>query len=89
MLQSSRPTTLLHIDSSVLADHSVSRRLSAALVEQWRDADPTVTVMYRDLGAEPPAHLSGDWSSISSASPISRSSERTASRWGRSRASEP
>lgn len=60
MLQSSRPTTLLHIDSSVLGDHSVSRRLSAALVEQWRDADPTVTVVYRDLGAEPPAHLSGE-----------------------------
>jgi FMN-dependent NADH-azoreductase len=60
MLQSSRPTTLLHIDSSVLADHSVSRRLSAALVAQWRGADPTVTVMYRDLGAEPPAHLSGE-----------------------------
>src|SRR5258708_6700285 len=51
---------LLHIDSSVLADHSVSRRLSAALVEQWRDADPTVAVVYRDLGAQPPAHLSGE-----------------------------
>ena len=42
MFQSSRPTTLLHIDSSVVADHSVSRRLSAALAEQWRDADAVV-----------------------------------------------
>ncbi|UVK52826.1 NAD(P)H-dependent oxidoreductase [Mesorhizobium sp. AR02] len=60
MLQSSRPKTLLHIDSSVLADHSVSRELSAALVEQWCGADATVTVVYRDLGAQPPAHLSGE-----------------------------
>lgn len=55
MRQSSRSTTLLQIDSSVLGDHSVSRRMSAALVEQWRGADPTVTVVYRDLGAQPPA----------------------------------
>jgi FMN-dependent NADH-azoreductase len=59
MGRSGRPTTLLHIDSSVLGEHSVSRRLSAALVAQWRAADPTIAVVYRDLGAEPPAHLSG------------------------------
>jgi FMN-dependent NADH-azoreductase len=58
--RSSRPTTLLHIDSSVLGEHSVSRRLSAALVAQWRAADPTTAVVYRDLGAAPPAHLSGE-----------------------------
>jgi FMN-dependent NADH-azoreductase len=60
MPRSRRPTTLLHIDSSVLGEHSVSRRLSAALVDRWRLADPTVAVTYRDLGAQPPAHLSGE-----------------------------
>lgn len=59
MRQPSRAKTLLHIDSSVLGDRSVSRLLSAALVDQWRADDPTVTVVYRDLGAQPPAHLSG------------------------------
>src|SRR5579864_4868695 len=51
---------ILHVDSSALGDHSVSRRLSAALVERWQRADPTNVVTYRDLAAEPIAHLSSD-----------------------------
>jgi len=50
---------LLHIDSSVLGPHSVSRQLSAAIVDQLREATPGLQVVYRDLTATPLAHLSG------------------------------
>ncbi len=49
---------LLHVDSSLNADNSVTRKLSAALVEQWRRANPGVAVTYRDLATDPIAHLS-------------------------------
>jgi len=51
---------LLHIDSSVLNDNSVSRILTAQIVSQFRAAEDGVEVTYRDLGADAPAHLSGD-----------------------------
>jgi FMN-dependent NADH-azoreductase len=50
---------LLHIDSSVLGPHSVSRQLSAAIVERLRQAAPDLEITYRDLTATPLAHLSG------------------------------
>ncbi|MBI5132034.1 MAG: FMN-dependent NADH-azoreductase [Rhodopseudomonas palustris] len=50
---------LLHIDSSVLGPHSVSRQVSAAVVDRLRQANPAMTVTYRDLTAEPLQHLSG------------------------------
>ena len=50
---------LLHIDSSVLGPHSVSRQLSAAIVDQLRQATPGFEITYRDLTANPLAHLSG------------------------------
>jgi FMN-dependent NADH-azoreductase len=50
---------LLHIDSSVLGPHSVSRQVSAAVVERLLKANPGVEVTYRDLTATPLAHLSG------------------------------
>jgi FMN-dependent NADH-azoreductase len=49
---------LLHIDSSVLGSHSVSRQLSAAIVGRLRQAAPGLEVTYRDLTATPLAHLS-------------------------------
>src|SRR5687768_4206229 len=48
---------LLHIDARVLGDNSVSRQLSAAVVQQWRDQVPGLEVTYRDLDAQPVAHL--------------------------------
>jgi FMN-dependent NADH-azoreductase len=50
---------LLHIDSSVLGPHSVSRQVSAAIVDRLRQATPSVEVVYRDLTETPLAHLSG------------------------------
>ena len=48
---------LLHIDASILGDQSVSRQVSAAVVESLRKADPQIEVIHRDLGAEPLAHF--------------------------------
>jgi FMN-dependent NADH-azoreductase len=50
---------LLHIDSSVLGPHSVSRRVSAAIVDRLRQANPGIEISYRDLGSTPLSHLSG------------------------------
>jgi FMN-dependent NADH-azoreductase len=50
---------LLHIDSSVLGPNSVSRRVSAAIVDRLQKATPDLNVTYRDLTATPLAHLSG------------------------------
>jgi FMN-dependent NADH-azoreductase len=50
---------LLHIDSSVLGPHSVSRQVSAAIVERLRNATPGLDIVYRDLTLTPLAHLSG------------------------------
>ena len=50
---------LLHIDSSVLGPHSVSRQVSAAIVDRLRAASPGLELTYRDLVAAPLEHLSG------------------------------
>ena len=50
---------LLHIDSSVLGPHSVSRQVSAAIVERLRQSTPGLDVSYRDLTLTPLAHLTG------------------------------
>jgi FMN-dependent NADH-azoreductase len=50
---------LLHIDSSVLGPNSVSRQVSAAVVERLATSNPGLDVNYRDLAAVPLSHLSG------------------------------
>lgn len=50
---------LLHVDSSILGDHSVSRKISAAAVAALRAATPDARVTYRDLDAAPAPHQSG------------------------------
>lgn len=49
---------LLHVDSSILGSHSVSRLLAAEIVDQQRRLRPNIEVLYRDLAAEPLMHLS-------------------------------
>lgn len=51
---------LLHIDASILGGNSVSRQLSAAVVERLRKTTPDLAVTYRDLNATPLSHLSGE-----------------------------
>ncbi|MET7707278.1 NAD(P)H-dependent oxidoreductase [Micromonospora sp. NPDC005413] len=48
---------LLHIDSSIQGEFSVSRRLTARATAAWCAAHPDGTVTYRDLEAEPLPHL--------------------------------
>ncbi|AOF91064.1 FMN-dependent NADH-azoreductase [Sinorhizobium sp. RAC02] len=50
---------VLHIDSGILGDHSVSRRLTAAVAAQIQAEQAGATVTYRDLVANPLPHLSG------------------------------
>src|SRR5699024_10527629 len=47
---------LLHLDASALGSHSVSRQLSAAVVEQWLHDHPGTGVTYHDLAAHPIPH---------------------------------
>ncbi|EPL07196.1 FMN-dependent NADH-azoreductase [Pseudomonas sp. CF161] len=49
---------LLHIDSSILGDHSASRQLSHNVVAAWQAADPSVVVTYRDLASDAISHFS-------------------------------
>lgn len=48
---------LLHLDSSILGDNSVSRQLSAEIVAKLKAEHPGLTVTYRDLVANPLPHL--------------------------------
>ena len=47
---------LLHLDSSALGTHSVTRQLGAAVVQSWTRSDPTLQVSYRDLVQDPLPH---------------------------------
>lgn len=49
---------LLHIDSSILADHSASRQLSRSVVEAFSTIEATTQVIYRDLASEALTHFS-------------------------------
>jgi FMN-dependent NADH-azoreductase len=51
---------MLHIDSSIQGDRSVSRKLSARAADAWRAAHPDGTVTYRDLGRNPLPHLDAE-----------------------------
>lgn len=50
---------LLHLDSSVLADHSVTRQLTGAIVARWQARVQDLEVITRDLDRDPIAHLAG------------------------------
>jgi FMN-dependent NADH-azoreductase len=50
---------LLHVDGSILGEHSVSRAVSAAIVTHLKAGAPDLDVTYRDLAATPIPHLSG------------------------------
>jgi FMN-dependent NADH-azoreductase len=54
-----RRTTMqiLHLDSSIFGDASVSRTLSAAIVAELGRRHPDAQVVYRDLAAQPLAHM--------------------------------
>jgi FMN-dependent NADH-azoreductase len=43
----------LHLDSSITGEDSVTRRLSARVVENPRQAYPGISIHYRDLALQP------------------------------------
>lgn len=51
---------ILHIDSAITGDASVSRRLTADIVARLTAANPAASVTYRDLNAGVPA-IDTDW----------------------------
>jgi len=71
---------LLHIDSSIQGDRSVSRSLSARAAGVWREAHPDGTVTYRDLAADPPAHLGPD-AALARAVPSDQHTPAQAAAW--------
>lgn len=55
---------LLHIDSSALGGHSVSRQLTADIVAELKLATPSLEIHYHDLAAQPLPH----WAPVADAS---------------------
>ncbi|HSI38801.1 MAG TPA: FMN-dependent NADH-azoreductase [Methylotenera sp.] len=51
--------SVLHIDSSPLGDHSVSRKLTAKVLAELKANHPDTKIVTRDLGTSPLPHLSG------------------------------
>lgn len=43
---------ILHLDSSILGDASVSRQLGRELVSRWQQQDPALQLVQRDVGSE-------------------------------------
>ena len=51
---------LLHIDSAITGEHSVSRQLTARIVRDWLAQHPGTQVEYLDLAQDAPAHFTAD-----------------------------
>ena len=49
--------TILHVDSSITGENSATRTLTRSIVDQLKSAQWGEDVIYRDLAAEPLAHL--------------------------------
>ncbi|HVW78144.1 MAG TPA: NAD(P)H-dependent oxidoreductase [Alloacidobacterium sp.] len=66
---------ILHVDASILGQYSMSRQLTASIVDKLRKTNKHAEVIYRDLVAAPPAHMTlatlpGDHPSAAMAGPL-------------------
>jgi len=52
-------TNLLHLDSSIRYDGSVTREITKAFADNWREGNPEGGYVYRDLHATPVPHKDG------------------------------
>jgi FMN-dependent NADH-azoreductase len=52
---------ILHLDASARVAGSVSRQMSALFIESWKKLHPEDSVIYRDIGRQPPPHMSEAW----------------------------
>lgn len=76
---------LLWIDSSARPGRSGrdprgshTRRLTARFIEGWKAARPQDAITYRDVGANPPAPVTGDWVAAAFTKPDRRTAEQRA-----------
>ncbi len=69
---------LLHVDSSPLYGHSVSRELTSTFVEHWKAAHPDSDVVERDLNATVIPPLTAEWVAAAFTPEIARTPEQTA-----------
>ncbi|ELW78053.1 NADPH-dependent FMN reductase family protein [Acinetobacter sp. 766875] len=51
---------ILHIDSSILGEQSISRKLAASFIERLNKADHQNEITYRDIVKDPINHLTGE-----------------------------
>lgn len=63
---------LLHIDSSILGEYSISRDLSAHIVSVLVTENPALEVKYVDLAAAPLAHLSAAHVAATHGAPVAQ-----------------
>ncbi|RMI36817.1 FMN-dependent NADH-azoreductase [Streptomyces triticirhizae] len=70
--------TLLHIDSSLNGDASVSREVTRTFRESWQAAHPEGTVIHRDLNADPVPHLTAAGHLAPNLAPEERTEEQRA-----------
>jgi FMN-dependent NADH-azoreductase len=72
-------SNLLHIDSSIHVQGSVTRELTHRAAAMWRTANPGGSVTYRDLGAEPVPHLDTSGGLARHVPPIEHNPDQAAS----------
>jgi FMN-dependent NADH-azoreductase len=54
-------TTLLHVTASARNSRSLSRKLSGAFIEAWKELEPAAQIITRDVGANPPPITTEEW----------------------------
>lgn len=52
---------ILHLDASPRGERSISRQLSREFVDDWKRLHPSDSVIYRDIGHNPPPHVTEAW----------------------------
>ncbi|HWH20505.1 MAG TPA: NAD(P)H-dependent oxidoreductase [Solirubrobacterales bacterium] len=70
---------LLHIDSSIQGDRSISRALTARAAARWHAAHPGSSVTYRDLATDPIPHFGPATMEARSIPPEQHNEEQAAS----------
>lgn len=67
---------LLSVNASPRSDRSLSRRLSKVFLDEWASVRPDAPIVSRDIGRNPPPHLTEEWIGAAFAAPESRSAEQ-------------